>query len=359
MKKRIQTFLFASFSFFSLCSADAIGKFVDPITDVCWSCLFPIHIGGKNVTKNHKELRSYKSKPICRCDGGLIGLPIAFWEPTRLVDVTRIPYKMVGLGGFQLTKSAKRKGGVFSADMGQSSALYHVHSYHFPLLALLSLLGDFLCIDDFPIDILYMSEFDITWNKEAWAWILAPETALFGTLPAQLACIPDCLISTFAKPSDKLFWCAGCQGNLYPLTGFVGHHSGGIRSSSLVLHRLLAKMHRVGLLKTFPGNNYCNRKRSFFINKSAYKTQLVYPKTQAKAPCNALGKSTAKWGSLKSFPYKGEDFCYLVWTKKHCCFDPFWIAKKTVEAIATAGSSLVIRTGVAETKSLKWEADEK
>ena len=265
---------------------------------MCWSCLFPIHIGGKNVTKKHKDLRTYKSKLTCHCDGGLIGLPIAFWEPTRLVDVTRTPYKMVGLGGFQLAKNAKRKGGVFTADIGESSALYHVHFYHFPILSLLSLLGDFFCVDDFPLDILYMSEFDITWNKEAWAWILAPETALFGTLPAELACIPDCLISTFGKPADKLFWCAGCQGNLYPLTGFVGHHSGAIRSSSLVVHRLLAKLHRIGLLKTFIGNNYCNKKRSFFIKKSAYKTQLVYPQNSDESPLQRSWEIYYQVGSL-------------------------------------------------------------
>ncbi|MCB1073690.1 MAG: TraU family protein, partial [Chlamydiia bacterium] len=59
-----------------------------------------------------------------------------------------------------------------------------------------------------------------------------------------------------------------------------------------------------------------------------YKTQLTYPIAQTKGPCNALGRSDVLWGGGKSFPYGGEDFVYLIWTKKHCCLDPYKIAKK-------------------------------
>ena len=281
--------------------ADEVGKFINPITDVCWSCLFPIHLMGKNVTEKHKPLKTYEKTLFCSCAGGVIGLPMAFWEPTKLIDVTRTPYKLIGLGGIQLGKDVKRQGGVFGVDASATTSLYHVHLYNFPILSLLNLLGDFFCLDDLDLGVFYLSEFDPTWTNDQWNFLLSAETALFGTLPAQLACIPDCLLSTFGKPPEKLFWCAGCQGNLYPLTGFVEHHSGGIRSSSLLVHRVLAKMHKLGVLKTFPSDDYCERKRSKWIKKAAYKTQLVYPKAQTKGPCNALGKSTMKWGAFKSY----------------------------------------------------------
>ena len=30
-----------------------VGKFANPITDICWSCLFPITIGGLRVSPNN------------------------------------------------------------------------------------------------------------------------------------------------------------------------------------------------------------------------------------------------------------------------------------------------------------------
>jgi conjugal transfer pilus assembly protein TraU len=79
--------------------ADEVGKLINPITDVCWSCMFPIHLMGKNITKKHKPLKKYEKQLLCSCPGGLVGIPMAFWEPTRLIDVTRTPYKLIGLGG--------------------------------------------------------------------------------------------------------------------------------------------------------------------------------------------------------------------------------------------------------------------
>ncbi|CCB87829.1 TraU family protein [Simkania negevensis] len=339
--------------FFTLCfntisaneSAPDVGKFINPISDVCWSCLFPIHIMGENITKKEKPLTKYNQKLTCSCAGGIVGLPLAFWEPTRLIDVTRTPYKLVGLGGIQIGENLKKGGGVFGSSPSENQSFYHVHYYQFPLLSLLEIFGDFLCVEDFPLDIGYLSELDPFWMNDKWTSILAPETVLFGTPPAQLACIPDCLVSTFGKPNDKLFWCGGCQGNLYPLTGFIGHHSGPIRSSSLLVHRILAKLHKLGVLKTFSKDEYCCPKRSRFIKKAAYKTQLAYPVAQTKGSCNPLGKSTLKWGAFKSYPYKGEDFTYVIWTKKHCCLDPVKMSSSTAGAVIQGGQKVIDTIG--------------
>lgn len=68
------------------------GNFVNPITDVCWDCIFPLSIG------NVKEGRSKgnpdtpnPSLPIQLCNTGNIprpGVAIGYWEPSYLVDVT-------------------------------------------------------------------------------------------------------------------------------------------------------------------------------------------------------------------------------------------------------------------------------
>ncbi|MBI3211727.1 MAG: TraU family protein, partial [Simkania negevensis] len=124
------------------------------------------------------------------------------------------------------------------------------------------------------------------------------------------------------------FWCGGCQGSLYPFMGHVAHHVGAIQASSLLVHRLLAKLHSLGLLWGFKEDNFCSKTPFLRIKKTLYKTQLVYPIPQTKGPCQPLGKTDLIWGSGKSFPYGGEDFVYLIWTKKHCCLDPAKIAMK-------------------------------
>src|ERR1700733_542685 len=81
------------------------GKFLNPITDVCWECLFPITVSGVNVTPGHKDTTNYHTV-VCVCPGlpPKAGIPVTFWEPTRLVDVTRHAYKFLGLGGISLGK---------------------------------------------------------------------------------------------------------------------------------------------------------------------------------------------------------------------------------------------------------------
>jgi len=257
----------------------------------------------------------------------LVGIPLAFWEPSRLVDVTRTPYKLVGFGGVTLSKTKfKNNGTVYANGTGESTSYYHVHLYQFPILELLGMATDFVCTEsnkkDFDFDVAYMSEFDPFWQDNQWTSVLSPEALLFANPLAQTACLADCAKSTFFTPENKLFWCCGCQGSMYPLTGFVGHHVGAIQASSLLVHRVLAKMHSWKMLQGFDEENFCESKFMPLLKKSLYKTQLVHPIAQTKGECNALGKSDIIWGSGKSYPYKGEEFVYLIWVKRQCCLDP-------------------------------------
>src|SRR5215203_6079988 len=167
----------------------------------------------------------------------------------------------------------------------------------------------------------YMSELDPLWNDDQLSTVLNGEAALFANPLAQASCVSDCLASSFEKTADSLFWCAGCEGSLYPFTGTVAHHVGGAQASYLLVQRLLAKLHRMHALKGYEPKEFCEAKYMPIIKKSLYKTQLVYPVPQTKGPCHALGKSDLLWGLGKAFPINGEDFVYLIWTKKQCCLD--------------------------------------
>lgn len=310
------------------------GRFVNPISDICWSCLLPISIGSpptgiqigegsipkKRDTKNPSSL-------LCLCTKAGVpvpGISIGFWEPVRLVDITRTPYCMVNLGGLQLASG--------HGDHHSHRSFYHVHYYIYPLIYWLELITDFICLEQSTFDVAYISELDVTWNDEKLQTLLNPEVFLFGSALAQSACVIDCAASTVSLPRDGMFWCAGCWGcwgNIYPFSGANSDHVGGIQSSSLYAARILAKMHRLGLAQETStdqntsltgGGKLCRKSRAMKIKKSQYKLQLVNPKsTSSGIGCFPLGLSDMLYSSFKEYPYYGQDFGYLIFRKVNCC----------------------------------------
>lgn len=311
-------------------AAGCHGKFVNPITDVCWSCIFPISIGNTPIYSGGREDTPNPSSPLCLCNRPpapfpIPGISIGIWEPARLLDVVRKPYCMVGLGGVELGNGVKKHGGVAykSNNEALKHSFYHVHMYFYPLLSWFEILMDFACMDKGSIDVLYMSEFDPWWNNDEANAILNPEALLFTNPVAQAACAGDCAAASSKRPIDSFYWCAGCQGNLYPLTGFIENHVGGVESSTLIAERTIARMHRVMLARKTSSSSkpLCKSELAPLIKKSQYKLQMTYPlaNTKGKETCNFLGKTTMAWGSGREFPSNGEDYGYLLWRKRNCC----------------------------------------
>jgi manganese transport protein len=80
------------------------GKFVNPITDICWSCILPISIGSARIANfGDQEDTDNPPSPVCSClVNPIVGLSIGFWEPARHVEVVRKPFCLVSLGGVDL-----------------------------------------------------------------------------------------------------------------------------------------------------------------------------------------------------------------------------------------------------------------
>ena len=325
-------FLLIVSSTVTLAEGTCVGRMVNPITDICWKCLFPISIGGRTVqVGGGDDTRDNPRRVLSVCPNPRLGgvptpcIPIGFWEPIRLIDVTRTPYCLVNLGGKQLSQTHINAGG-HTTKKGKRNktrnAFYQVHWYMYPVIYWLELLTDFICLEKHNFDLAWVSELDPTWNDDETSFLLNPEAMLFANPIAQVACAADCVAATVGLSRDELFWCAGCQGSLYPYGGNVEGHTGGVSSSLLIAERFTAKLHRLLILPGTSGEKaLCDYYRMPIIKKSQYKYQMTYPisQTNTLTGCHPLGRSETILSMGKEFPVKGEDYGYLVWRKRNCC----------------------------------------
>lgn len=308
--------------------ANCHGKFMNPITDVCWSCIFPLTIGKNQVmTMNQEDIPSNSggSLPVCNC-GMQLGLKMGFWEPSRLVDVTRTPYCFVGLGGVSIDFGIRAPAHTqTNQDKGKpANAFYQVHWYTNPLMFWLEVLLDDSCLENGVFDIAYITELDPLWADSEMSFIINPDVTLFSNVVAQAACAADCVAATAGFPLSELFWCAGCQGSMYPLTGWVGARVGAVQSSSLLVSRITNKLHRELLMWSASGDEgLCGYYPQPLMDKQNYKYSMLYPIPQtqkiAGKCCQPYGRSSVLWGAGKEYPYKGEDFAYQIYRKRNCC----------------------------------------
>lgn len=305
------------------------GKFMNPITDICWSCVLPIKIGGVAVQSGSQEDTDTSSgNPLCACTGGGVpkfGVKISFWEPARIVEVVRAPYCFPSLGGLKMDVGIDAPAhGRTTKDSNTRTSFYQVHWYTNPLLFWLEILTDNGCLEQGVFDLAYFTEVDPLWADSETTFILNPDVALFTSLPAQAACAADCVAATSGFPLNELFWCAGCQGSMYPLDGWVGTHVGGVQASALLTQRITNKMHREGLIWAASGSDgLCGFYPQPLMDKRNYKDQMIYPvpntaKWNGKC-CHPFGRTTTIWGPGKEIPYVGEDFAYQLFRKRDCC----------------------------------------
>ena len=215
LKKIIFVCGFILFSQFALAEGDSDGdiggigstcdgRWVNPITDVCWKCLFPMSIGNTQVSASGLPDTRNPSSPIQRCPFPppifqRIGIAIGFWEPYATTDISRSPMCMVNMGGMKIGGLKKSTIGSATAtgSKARNGTFYHVHWYKYPLISWLGLFSDDMCMQGGSYDIAYLSELDPMWNDDTLSLFVNPEAALFGNPIAQFACIADAIAAEY------------------------------------------------------------------------------------------------------------------------------------------------------------------
>ena len=304
------------------------GRIPNPVTDIAWISIFPIKIGATTIAGFGQEDIGTSPPAICSCPIPVppfvrIGMGISFWEPARAVEVTTTPMCSPILGGIPLGGTApigKRGSAKTSGASGASkNSFYHVHWYIFPMTNWMEFLTDTVCVTPESFDVMMLSELEPTWADDELATIFAPEATMFANPIAQAACSADCVAASAGFPLNELFWCAGCQGSIYPLTGNVVNHESGIQASLLVTQRMHTKLHRAFVSLDMNSDiAMCLPLPLPIINKRSYKTQMMYPIPNTLG-AHPYGRSDIFWSAGKEFPVKGEDFSYLLWRRRVCC----------------------------------------
>ncbi len=326
-------------------AAACSGRFANPVTDFCWSCLFPIRIGRATLIGADQDDEPAGSGGLCHCRQGAsiaVGLEVSFWEPIRRVDVTINPFCAVSLGGLSLASVPWVPEGTVRWDPadGTQQSWYHVHWYTDPFLYWSELLLDHRCLERGEFDLAYLSELDPLWNDDELTLVLNPDVVLFANPVAVAACAADCAAATAGMPLSELFWCGGCMGPLYPLNGHIQAHVGAVQATSLALYRMAAKLHRELLARGSTGPAaLCGTVLQPVMDKRQYKTQMLYPVRQTERTterptglpgnggssplagqcCQPIGRAPLAWGAGKEVPFDSHNFAYMLYRKRDCC----------------------------------------
>lgn len=302
------------------------GRFVNPITDICWKCIFPLSIGSMQVSGGDQPDTSNPSMPIQLCPAPppifkRIGMAMGYWEPMALTDVTRSPGCMVNLGGFNINLGKTGTGTAGQSDKEAAGAFYHVHWYKYPLTYWLNIITSLGCLEGGDMDIAYLSEIDPTWVDSSLTTILNPEAVVFANPIAQAACAADAVASGFHLPIDALFWCAGSHGSMYPFNGWVSNEFSPLQSSVLLSERMAYKLHRQGQIMETIGKDtaVCYEYPSPIIPKERWRYQMVNMHPDS-SQCHPMGRSVMRWEAGHNAPNSRKNFGYLMWRKRNCVF---------------------------------------
>lgn len=304
------------------------GTFVNPITDICWSCLFPISLGAIPIWPSGRPDTRNPASPICVCPLPFPpffrpGLSVGYWEPVRLIDVSKKPYCFVNLGGVSidlgLGLGSKKSG---SSDNDDDTGSWNVHYYAYPLIYWLEILTDFGCMQIADFDLLYLTEIDPLWQNDELTFLLNPEVIIFANPIAQAACAADCVAASANLPINELFWCAGCHGSMYPLDGNIPAEYGHVQGASLAAERFIFKLHRQLIAWRHSGSGFvCQNGPSPIMAKAEHRLQLVnpVPNVRGRWACPTIGASNILYEAGKTIPVIGEDYGFLLWKKENCC----------------------------------------
>lgn len=328
LRFKVQKVLILAFFLFSACAAYADSgckaSFINPVTDIRWDAMFPIEIAGIEV-KGPSNLPDPDrvGSVVCMCKRGnnvVLGVTVSYWNPTRIVETTKVPWCFSTIGGVEI--QSPEPGSKYGSNDVKGSHPYtkqNSHWYVFSVWQVLDLFVDIPCVPIEGFDLAYITEIDPTWNNDLVGFLLNPEALLFGNPVAQLACIADSVSATAWKPLDPLFWCMGSWGGSYPLTGAISE-ANYIKANAALAARMIYKMNREAL-HWDTAVDRCGAVITPIWVKSHYKMHLIKP---VRSEPMFIGRPSLLWESGKNPPFGSnknapDNFSWMIFQRVKCC----------------------------------------
>jgi conjugal transfer pilus assembly protein TraU len=313
------------------------GKFLNPVSEVAWSNMFPFKIGGVTIMEgsdkpiNLEEVMKDRNV-ICTCDDPPVGITIEFWTPDWIIDSVVDPgcfpawgFEMKGVAG----DPTKAQGYMNkkNSKLVSPESRFNAHLSCVNMLVMLKLLKDLACFDvSGAIDIGYMTEVDPSWNDDKMALLLTPEAILFANPILGLACMADSLTASFGHPLSLFFWCLGSWRDIvYPFVGKM-EQSTNIDAQAATAAKFLYKLHRE-LVTWDAALSACKSLPMPIWIKGHYRFQPVRP-IVLKGDAPKVGELTESWQFKgKNSPASvvgGENFSFVIWRKNVCCVSIYY-----------------------------------
>ncbi|UJF20229.1 TraU family protein (plasmid) [Vibrio sp. SS-MA-C1-2] len=327
------------------------------IDRMCWSCLLPIRMAGIGDAPTGAAPDS----PFCMCfDEALglpeIGLPIGYFEPSRLVSYSPTPYCMPSLSGSRLSDDITLLGnlGTESTQEMDDKSFMHYKYWIYPIMQIIGMFTNADCPTgpSNTIDLAFFSEVDPLYGNDFLNFLMFPESIVFANPIAQSICTADCAALMAGAEFEQNYFCASCAGNLYPMTGTVTtSDDDAVRNTELLTARLLGVLHRRGQAWLTMGDHRtsgtCEVEYAPMLPKTQYRSSMLYPVPEAQNTtvemmdgassvgnstennsqtttiydqecCHKLGESTWKWGNNRTRPSKNA-YVYLIYQWNDCC----------------------------------------
>ena len=320
------TMAIASLPFSALADEFCKGTPLNPVTDVCWQCIFPVKIGGRISTGGGSpDLPDSNENPFCACGSAgaiTVGVRVSFWEPARMIETVKDAYCFPGLGTGLSNPVPGTLNGTQGTEesSGANSIFQQAHYYVFPVWSLMELFADFPCLEESGFDLAYMTEVDPMWNSDTLSFLINPEALLFGNPAAQLACVADSVSASAGYPLDPLFWCMGSWGSSYPMTGTTSMVNPTAANAGIAA-RMIFKLGRE-LLLFDPSVTVCGATPTPIWVKSHYRFQIARPVRGNE--CIPIGRSDLLWGGSKNPPggtgsNSPDNFLWMIFRRTSCC----------------------------------------
>lgn len=303
------------------------GKQFDPASDPDWNNLYPMSWGGSKIGSGAQP--PWMQMPAtCSCNShfwsiNMPGLGFTYWEPLAVAEIQREPGCMSTWGGTQVLKGygKLKANGNESRDDGEHFNRMQVHEYTYPVLAVIGLFEDFVCLNPAAFMVTGMTEFNPIWNMGgSWNSAMDPRSILTATPPAQAACgIEASLLYAGGWHLNFMDWCIGGWGASSVLGGDINVTNSTWHSNGLTYFKYRQMQAAFGNVWTTIGPGArCNSFPFPIMDKAQVRYNQIYPWPLKGKPIRMGDLPVGVSPVTTNSPTKDSTGA-LIWEGKQCC----------------------------------------